>query len=150
MVNEQTERGKTSKIFVERWLDDLDYVEAKPSLFFHLRCLEQPMYARQCEIGNDIYGKARRVDFIVYHPEKWPDCLVIECKWQSSGGTTDEKFPFLVLSIQINEFQTIVVLDGGGYRQSAENWIKGQAGKNKLLHVYDMGDFARFASRGQL
>ena len=119
-------------------------------LFFALRDMEQPIYARQCETGRDIYGKRRRVDFILYHPRKWPDSLVIQCKWQASSGSVEEKYPFEVLSIQVDGYPAIVLLDGGGYSSGAEQWLKVQAGKNQLKHVFNMGDFQRFASRGQL
>ena len=128
----------------------MGYTETSPQHFFKLRCLKQPIYACQCEIGLDIYSKRRRVDFILYHPEKWDDCLVLQCKWQASRGSVEEKYPFEVLSIQLNNFNTIIIIDGGGYSQGALQWLKSQAGKNKLLYVLNQGDFARFASRGQL
>ena len=101
-------------------------------------------------IGKDIYGSDRKVDFILYHPTKWPKCLVIECKWQASGGKVDRKYPFEVLSIKKNQYDTILVLDGGGYTQGAKNWLIQQTGKNKLLHVFDMGEISRFHSQGKL
>lgn len=85
-----------------------------------MRDLEQPIFAKQCSVGQDLYGRNRRVDFILYHPQRWANCLVIQCKWQASTGTIDEKFPFEVFSIQKNEFDTIIVLDGGGYSSEAE------------------------------
>lgn len=127
-----------------------DYQQVTPARFFALQELQQPIFAEQCPIGSDIYGKSRRVDFILYHPRRWTDGLVIQCKWQASHGTVDEKFPFEVLSIQLNEFPTIIVLDGGGYRPGAEQWLRGQAGKNKLLHVHSLGQISRFHSQGRL
>lgn len=124
---------------------------APPSSFWAMRAMEQPIYASQCEIGRDIYGKCRRVDFILYHPRRWPGCLVVQCKWQASSGSVEEKYPFEVLSIQHNEYPTIVLLDGGGYTKGAEQWLRSQAGGNQLLrHVFSQGDFQRFASRGSL
>ena len=76
--------------------------------------------------------------------------MVIQCKWQASPGSVDEKFPFEVLSIQLNEFDTIIVLDGGGYSRGAEQWLRGQAGKNKLRHVLSLGEVNRFHSQGRL
>ena len=67
---------------------------------FAMREMEQPIYTKQCEVGRDIYGKNRRVDFLLYHPRKWPQSLVIQCKWQASSGSVEEKYPFEVLSIQ--------------------------------------------------
>ncbi len=115
-----------------------------------MRSLRQPIFAEQCTIGRDIYGKQRRVDFILYHPQRWAECLVIQCKWQASSGSVDEKFPFEVLSIQLNEFDTILVLDGGGYSAGAEQWLRGQAGKNKLRHVLSLGEISKFQSQGRL
>ena len=126
-----------------------DPVSSAP-LFFALREMEQPIYARQCPTGRDIYGKRRRVDFILYHSRKWPDSLVIQCKWQASSGSVEDKYPFEVLSIQLDGYPAIILLDGGGYTVGAAQWLKGQAGKNQLKHVFSLGDFQRFASRGEL
>ena len=115
-----------------------------------MRELNQPIYTRQCYVGRDIYGQNRRVDFLLYHPRKWEKSLVIQCKWQASGGTVHEKYPFEVLNIQQGGYPTIVVLDGGGYSKGAEQWLKGQAGKNLLKHVFDQGEFQRFVSRGEI
>ena len=127
-----------------------DYQQVSHSRFFALQELDQPIFAEQVPVGTDIYGKGRRVDFILYHPRRWREGLVIQCKWQSSQGTVDQKFPFEVLSIQMNEFPTIIVLDGGGYSKGAETWLRGQAGKNKLLHVQSLGQISRFHSQGRL
>lgn len=65
-------------------------------------------------------------------------------------GSVEEKYPFEVLSIHLNEFDTIIVLDGGGYSKGAEFWLKQQAGKNKVLHVFSLGEVSRFHSQGRL
>lgn len=118
---------------------------------FLAKCGEsKPIYARQCAVGKDIYGRERRVDFILYHPHRWPDCLVIQCKWQSSRGSVDEKYPFEVLSTQESGYNTIIVLDGGGYSAGAERWLHQQAGKGTLLHIFNQGEISRFHSKGQL
>ncbi len=142
-------RGRILEKFVIDLLDE-EYQKVTSDRFFALRGLRQPIFAEQCHIGRDIYGKTRRVDFILYHPHRWPDSLVIQCKWQASHGSVEEKYPFEVLSIQMNEFSTIIVLDGGGYTQGAKQWLAGQAGKNKLIHVMDQGEIHRFYSQGRL
>ena len=85
-----------------------------------------------------------------YHPRKWPASLVIQCKWRASGGTTDEKYPFEVLSINADGYPAIIILDGEGYRRGAAMWLRGQAGRNYLKHGFNPGDFQQFVSRGQL
>ncbi|MCS1416619.1 MAG: hypothetical protein M2R46_04370 [Verrucomicrobia subdivision 3 bacterium] len=112
--------------------------------------MEQPLFARQCKVGKDIYGKTKRVDVILYHPRLWKNCLVIQSKWQSSHGSVEEKYPFEVLSIAQNDFDTIIILDGGGYTDGAKQWIINQSGQNHLKHVFNQGEFSRFASHGRI
>ncbi len=142
--------GKQLEQAVAGLLEDAGYQEVQAGFFWAMRELEQSIYGWQVETGRDLYGKVRRVDFVCYHPVKWPQCLVIQCKWQASRGSVEEKYPFEVLSIQQNEHPAIVVLDGGGYSKGAEAWLKTQAGKNQLKHVFDLGEFQRYCSRGTL
>ena len=144
--------GKHLETFVAGLLDDYGYEEVERGLFFSLRDqgLQQPIFAYECTVGKTIYGGNRRVDFILYHPTKHPDCLVIQCKWQTSSGSVDQKYPYDVENIRINTQPTIIILDGGGYSAGAEKWLKAQAGNNNLLHVYNQGEFARYASQGNL
>jgi len=146
-------RANRRRRTLENAINDLlseEYEQVSPARFFALRELRQPIFAEQCPIGRDIYGKQRRVDFILFHPQRRANGLVIQCKWQASSGSVDEKFPFEVLSIQMNEFDTILVLDGGGYSTGAEQRLRGQAGKNKLRHVLSLGEISRFRSQGRL
>ena len=144
-------RGRHLEDFVAALLDESGYEHIIPPwLVYAMRDMNQPVYAKQVEVGRDIYGKIRRVDFLLFHPYRHPNGLVIQCKWQASGGSVDEKYPFEVLSIQQGEVDAVIVLDGGGYTPGAEQWLRGQAGKNRLKHVFNQGEFQRFASRGSL
>lgn len=142
-------RGRTLERAISELLDE-EYQRVTPGRFFALRALRQPIYAAEVYIGSDIYNKRRRVDFLLYHPHRWPDNLVIQCKWQASRGSVEEKYPFEVLSIRRSEFKTIIVLDGGGYSQGAQLWLQSQAGEGKLLHVFNLGDINRYHSQGRL
>ena len=140
--------GKRLENHVAEVLDDLGYSRVQSKLFFDLKShAENPIYARQCFAGTSLYDSRRRVDIILHHPEKWTDCLIIQCKWQSEKGTVDEKYPFEVLSINKNPYPTIIILEGTGYRPKSKEWLRSQAGKGKLLHVYSLGEFDRFAKR---
>ena len=109
----------------------------------------KPSTPSNLRLGKSIYGKNRLVDVILYHPSLWPDCLCIQCKWQTSGGSVDEKYPYEVLSIAKNDVDTIIILDGDGYSQGARQWLLDQAGKNRLKHVFNQGEFSRFVYEGQ-
>lgn len=143
--------GKHLEDYVAGELTDAGYEAVwPPFLIWAMREMSQPVYAAQVEVGRDIYGKMRRVDYLLFHPLKHPRGLVIQCKWQSVGGTVDQKYPFEVLCIAQGEFDTIIILDGGGYAPGAEQWLRSQAGKNRLKHVFDQGEFHRFILRGHI
>ena len=125
-----------------------EYVDKRQ--FLRNKDLGLPVFTEQYPVGNGIYGKPMKCDFMLYHPERWPDCLVIESKWQQSGGSVDQKFPFLVLCIEASGYQSIIVLDGGGYSEGAEAWLRNQAGSKCLKHVFSMSEIQRFANEGRL
>ena len=138
--------GKRLENHVASVLDDFEYSNVLPKNFFDLKSrVGNPIYARQCYAGTSIYNRKRRVDIILHHPQKWADCLVIQCKWQSRSGSVDEKYPFEVLSINKNPFPTVIVLDGGGYSSVSGEWLRSQAGKDNLLQVCNLGEFDNFA-----
>lgn len=137
--------GKRLERAIAEILEDKGYLFVPPVRFFPSLVLNQRVFTCQREVGKNIYAKIRKVDLLLYHPKLWRDCLAIQCKWQASGGTTDEKFPFEVLSIAENKLNTIIILDGGGYSAGAKQWLLNQAGKKRLLAVHDQGSFTRFA-----
>ena len=143
--------GQILEKFVASLLLDNDYHHIKPAkTFLAMRELGHPIFAQQFTVGESIYKKPRKVDFILYHPELWVDCLVIECKWQASAGSVDEKYPFLVENIEYGDYPTIVILDGGGYTEAASEWLRSRSGTDKFLYVFNQGEFQRFVSRGMI
>ena len=85
--------------FIEDVLKRLGYTHIEPLKFNPAMYLKQPIYSHKVRFGTNIYGLQSEYDFAIYHPEKQPEGLIIEAKWQQSGGTVDEKFPYLVLNI---------------------------------------------------
>ena len=81
--------GKRLENYVAEVLDDLGYSQVQSKLFFHdlKNRVGDAIYARQCFAGTSLYGRRRRVDIILHLLEKWTDCLVIQCKWQSEKET---------------------------------------------------------------
>lgn len=130
---------------VERGYQFVDRTKFKAAMY-----LEQPIYSTQVDIGASIYGTKRKCDFIIYHPELWPEGLVIECKWQQIGGSVDEKFPFTVHNIkEQSPYRTVLLLGGGGYKRSAEEWVRNQV-DDKLLHVFNMSQFQSWVNKGSI
>lgn len=142
--------GRRLETFVSDILTERGYEQVDAHAFPPMCLMEQPIYSTQFETSQDIYGKRRRVDVILYHPRLYPKRLVIQCKWQSSAGSVEQKYPFEVLCIEQDKYETIILLDGGGYSEGAKQWLINQAGKNRLKHVFDQGEFSRFASKGKI
>jgi hypothetical protein len=143
--------GTVLERFILLRLTDSDYIFVPRDKFTPSRILGQPIYTRHFHVGDSIYGTPQYCDFIVYHPQKWPDNLIIESKWQQTGGSVDEKYPYLVLNIQMQyKCPTILVLDGGGYKKGAERWIRSQSGNANLKHVFNMKEFATWVNKGNL
>ena len=142
--------GKTLQNFISNRLKEKGYQLVDKKHFNPARYLGQPIFTPQYPIGKSIYGTDMKCDFILYHPEKHENCLIIESKWQQSGGSVDEKFPYLVANIKEKyPFETIIVLDGKGYKKEAETWLRRQTDK-KLVHVFSMSEFQKWSNSDEL
>ncbi len=140
--------GTVLQKFIEARLVERSYVRVVHTHFRPSTYLQQPTYSREFRLGKGIYDKDLRCDFILYHPQKHINGLVIEAKWQQSGGSVDEKFPYLVKNIkQCSAYKTVILLDGHGYTLGAERWLRNQIGDN-LIAVYDMAQFQIWANNG--
>lgn len=81
----------------------------------------------------------------------------IECKWQQSGGSVDEKLPYLYLNCieAIPESDIIIVAGGGGMKKGAVPWLKSvvadghfiRAGhRRKNVQVFTLEEFLKWAN----
>lgn len=142
--------GTSLETFIENKLTEKGYKYIEKKKFRPAIYLEQPIYSKQFYICKSIYKTNIYCDFIIFHPKKHKECLIIESKWQQSIGTVDEKFPYLTLNVQTTyPHKTIILLDGGGYKEGAEQWIRSQVGNN-LLNVYNMSQFQTWVNKGGL
>lgn len=139
---------------MRRILEDNSYTEFwnhKASLFDNRKSIGGKQYATQVPCGTSIYETKRKCDFLVLNQEKWPDGLIIECKWQQSSGSVDEKYPFTLFNIYKIGVPTIILLDGNGYKKAAMEWLKKQADPNRaLIGVYNMSEFQALVNKGLL
>tara|TARA_A100001015_G_C15032624_1_gene734186 strand:+ start:2132 stop:2638 length:507 start_codon:yes stop_codon:yes gene_type:complete len=104
---------------------------------------EDKWFTSQFFLANTIYGTKWLVDFLIYDSNK-DQYLVIECKWQQSGGSVDEKYPYLVTNIkQQSPYPCLVLLDGEGYKPAAKSWLISQIDE-KLINVLNMSEFLKW------
>jgi hypothetical protein len=83
---------------------------------------------------TSIYGHNGKTEFLARSKRLSLD-VRIECKWQQSPGSVDEKFPYLYLNciFAMPEDFIIIVLDGGGAKPTAVAWLKNAATTRHLI-----------------
>ena len=142
--------GDILEKFIQDRLHEKGYKYVARDKFEAAKYIGQPIYSKQFFVGESIYGNNLFCDFILYHPDKHKTGLIIEAKWQQSRGSVDEKYPYLILNINMKyPYDTVLLLDGGGYTKGAEKWIRGQVG-NKLKKVFNMSEFQIWANKNHI
>jgi hypothetical protein len=123
----------------------------KSQAFENRKAIGGKQYMTQLPVGTTIYETQRKADFFIVNKEKFPDDLIIECKWQQSSGSVDEKYPFLLFNIIKTGVPTVVLLDGDGYKPAAKEWLKSQMDlKRALIGVWSMSEFHKHVNNGFL
>ena len=102
---------------------------------------------------TSIYGHAAVSEFVAVEPSGAR--IRIECKWQQSSGSVDEKFPYVYLNAleAMPEVRIIILIDGGGAKPNAVQWLKRVAKKGlyrteagKTISVMNMSEFVVWAN----
>ena len=92
---------------------------------------------------ESIYGHKGHTEFLARSDTRNLN-VRIECKWQQSGGSVDEKFPYLFQnSLKVPEQEIILLVDGDGYKKCARDWLvqSAKACTSKIIHVFDLKEF---------
>lgn len=142
--------GKIFENIVCEQLEKLGYEKVSNKKFESLRKEEKPIYCRQYKIEeNGIYGKPMKCDIVIYHPIKHSDNLMIECKYQKTKGSVDEKIPYLIENIKLKyPFGTILLIDGDGYRPGMlSEYLPNKLGGN-FLEFYNLENFKGMCNEG--
>lgn len=96
---------------------------------------------------TSIYNKVSKTEFVLV---LGGEQIRIECKWQSSAGTVDEKYPYMFLNmLQCGQKRVIFLVDGKGARPEAITWLKSECNSaniynDKIFMVLDMGSFLHY------
>ena len=147
MATNKNTRSESNKLneLVAKTLEENGYREFlnhKEQVFENRSHIGSKQYLRQLPAGKTIYDATRRCDFLVINRKKFPNDLIIECKWQETSGSVDEKYPFLLRNIEKTAVPTVILIDGGGYRPAALKWLKSQVSPEKyLVGVWNMEEF---------
>lgn len=91
---------------------------------------------RQVRVGKRVWGADRKIDVILTHRET-RRTLGVECKYQGSPGTTEEKIPTTIKDIQAWPIPGIVVFEGEGFSDNMRSYLY-STGKAVDLEDLDM------------
>lgn len=69
---------------------------------------------REVSLGKSIIGKNRKIDILAVHRAS-SRALGIECKFQSSSGTVDEKIPYTLADLEAMHVPAFVAYAGSGF-----------------------------------
>lgn len=75
-------------------------------------------------VGKSIIGKRRRIDVFIRR-NTGGDALGLECKYQSSSGTTDEKIPYALQDLDAMWIPGCLVYAGGGWSTGVLHTLEG-------------------------
>ncbi len=82
---------------------------------------------REVHVGKSIIGKKRRVDILVLTPERPHEvqrAMAIECKYQGSQGTVDEKIPYALQDMEAMAMPGVIAYAGEGFSPGVRHMLE--------------------------
>lgn len=78
-----------------------------------------------------IYDNKGKTEFVIVDDFRR---IRVEAKYQAAAGSVDEKYPYMLLNgiYQYPEKEIIFVVDGGGYKPGAREWLQNRINENWL------------------
>lgn len=79
---------------------------------------------REVSLGKSIIGKNRRLDIFAVQKET-AKAIAIECKYQGTAGTADEKIPYTLDDLRAMHIPAFVVYAGEGFSAGVLHMLGG-------------------------
>jgi hypothetical protein len=91
---------------------------------------------------ESIYGTKCRSEFLLRYQGR---DIRIECKYQQSAGSVDEKLPYLMMNFtqKVDEAETIIITHGDGFRDGAINWLR-ESCRDTKCKVFTLLEFTLY------
>jgi hypothetical protein len=93
----------------------------------------------EVRVGRRIWGAERRIDVVVTSPLDRKR-LGIECKFQGSAGSAEEKIPTTIQDIAAWPIPGIVVFEGDGFSMNMRSFL---LASGKAVEFQDLEDWLR-------
>lgn len=103
-----------------------------------------------------IYNHDGRTEFLL-RSNKYNLEMRIECKWQQTGGSVDEKLPYAYLNAieAMPEKEIMILIDGGGWKKGGIEWLKAavkqklytsEKNRDKKIMIFSLVEFFAWAN----
>ncbi len=76
----------------------------------------------EVKAARRLWGAKRRIDVVLKRPET-DKVLGVECKFQGTKGSAEEKIPATIKDIEYWPIQGIVVIDGPGFSDNMKGFL---------------------------
>jgi len=76
----------------------------------------------QYKCGRRIWGAERYIDVVLTHPERRKR-LGVECKYQGTSGSAEEKIPAIIQDIAAWPIEGLVVFSGAGFSTNIKSFL---------------------------
>jgi len=76
----------------------------------------------EVKVGRRLWGSVRRIDLVLSDP-RTRRSLGIECKFQRTPGTAEEKTPATIQDIQAWPIDGLLVIDGPGFSANMKGYL---------------------------
>ena len=96
-------------------------------------------YQEQVKVGRRLWGAVRNIDVVLTHPDS-KQRLGVECKFQGTTGTAEEKIPAILSDIDAWPIRGIVVISGKGFSPNMRYFL---ISSGKAVDVEDLEDWLR-------
>src|SRR5579862_1377184 len=93
----------------------------------------------QFKVGRRLWGAVRNIDVVLTHPESRLR-LGVECKFQGTTGTAEEKIPAILNDIEAWPIRGIVVISGKGFSPNMRYYL---ISSGKAVEIDDLEDWLR-------
>lgn len=116
----------------------------------------EPFFVQHIALCESIYNVPWFSDLLIWHPELFKNGAIMEIKQQSTAGSVDEKYPFVVQSlIKISseiDGPTVLFVSGGAVRQCALDWCRREEAlqrETNFVFITDEAGLRHFLKTGK-
>jgi hypothetical protein len=93
----------------------------------------------EVKVGRRIWGAKRFIDVVFTHPATRLQ-LGVECKYQGTGGSAEEKIPSTLTDMDAWPIRGIVAIDGDGFSENMRGFL---VSTGKVVDFEDLEDWIR-------